>query len=184
MDELPTLPTPEHGRPLPSAETQPGTDVHGPQRADLADAIAQLQFEIDAVNFAPPGPVTSATWIPPVRSGLVAVPTMKVPKFSWDMKSDDRPDKTIDVRSGMGTLQSIGTSPALESRLPDIVIDLGARGVDAFNPVLGQNHRFGPRSSVRPRRFGHDMTPIPDINPSLHKSNYPESLGEPLYTIK
>ena len=39
------------------------------------------------------------------------------------MKSDDRPDETID--SGMGTLQSRGTGPALESMLPDPMMDRG-----------------------------------------------------------
>ena len=40
----------------------------------------------------------------------------------------------------------------------------GARGVDASTPIQGQNHRLGPRSSVRPRLFGQDMlTPIPDV---------------------
>ena len=139
-------------------------DFNMPQQADLIDTIAQLQFEIDVVKFAPPAPVTSATWIPPARPGPAAVPTMKVPKFSWDMKGDDRPDETID--SGMGTLQSRGTILALESRLLDTVIDRGARDVDASTPVLRQNYRIGPRSGVRPRLFGHDMlTPIPDVLP-------------------
>ena len=55
MDELPTLPTPGHGRQPPRAKTQPATDVRGPQRADLAAAIVHFQFEIDAFKFAPPG---------------------------------------------------------------------------------------------------------------------------------
>ena len=64
-------------------------------------------------------------------------------------------DETID--SGMGTLQSHGTGPALEAMLPDTMMDRGTMGVNASKPVLGQNHRFGPRSGVRPRLFGHDM---------------------------
>ena len=126
----------------------PVPDFRGPQRADLADTIAQLQFEIEKFKFAPLGPSTSATWVPPARPGLV-------PKFSLGMKSDDRPDETID--SGMGTLQSRGTSPALESMLPDTMMDWGTVGVDASTPVLGQNHRFRPNNGVRPRLFGHDM---------------------------
>ena len=48
--------------------------------------------------------------------------------------------------------------------LPKTVLDRGARGVDASTPVLGQNHRFVPRSGVRQRLFGHDMlSPIPDV---------------------
>ena len=70
---------------------------------------------------------------------------MKVPQFSWDMKGDDRPDETID--SGMGTLQSCRTDPALESRLPDTILGRGARDVNASMSVLGQNHRFGPRTT-------------------------------------
>ena len=38
--------------------------------------------------------------------------------------------------------------------------------MDASTPVLQQNYRFGPWSSVRLRLFGHDMlTPIPDALP-------------------
>ena len=102
MDEPLTLQTPRHGRPPPRAGTQPVYDFYRIQQADLRDKIVQLQFEIDAVKFTPPGSVTSATWIPPDRPGPAAVPTMKVPKLSWDMKGDDRPDETID--SGIGTL--------------------------------------------------------------------------------
>ena len=75
----------------------------------------------------------------------MSVQTMKVPRFSLDMKGDDRPDKTI--------------GSALESRLPDTVLDQGARGVDTSTPVLRQNRRFGPRSGVKPKLCGHDMLP-------------------------
>ena len=76
--EMLTRPTPGHSRLPPRTETQPGTDVRGPQWADLADTIAQLQFEIDAFRFAPPDPVTSPTWVPPARHGPAAVTTTRV----------------------------------------------------------------------------------------------------------
>ena len=77
------------------------------------------------------------------------------------MKSDDRPDETID--SGMGILQSRGTDPALEFMLADTMMDRRTMGVDAST---GQNHWFGPRGGVRPRQFGYDMiNPICDAPP-------------------
>ena len=99
----------------------------------------------------------------PVRTEPVAVTCMTVPKFSWDMKGDDRPDKTLS--SGMGTLQSRGPGPVRESLLPDTRIDRGTMGVDASTPILKLNHRLGTRNSVRPRWFGHDLTRIPDAPP-------------------
>ena len=100
---------------------------------------------------------------PPVRTGPTAATFTKVPKFSWDMKGDDRPDETLNL--GMGTRQSRGTGPALESLLPDTIIDSGTMGVDASTPILRPNHQFGSRSGVRPRQFGHCLTPIPDALP-------------------
>ena len=57
MYEQPTFPTPvhSHSRPPPRTGTQPVNDRYIPVQADLADTIAQLQFEIDALKFAPPG---------------------------------------------------------------------------------------------------------------------------------
>ena len=69
---------------------------------------------------------------PPTRPGPAAFMTMKVPQFSFDMKSDERPDDTID--SGMGTLPSCGTSPALESILPDTMMDRGTMGGESPHP--------------------------------------------------
>ena len=90
--------------------------------------------------------------------------TPSVPGFSLDMKRDDRPDETID--SGMCTLQSRGTGPALD--LLNTIMDRGTMGVDAPTPVIGQNHWFGPRGGVRPILFGHDMLIlIPDAPPLL-----------------
>ena len=50
--------------------------------------LTQLQFKIDALKFALPGPSTSATWTPPAQPRRGAFTTTKVPKFSgvtnWD----------------------------------------------------------------------------------------------------
>ena len=52
------------------------------------DTVEQLQLEIDALKFAPPGPSTSATQTPLVQLRPAAYTTTKVPKFSgatsWD----------------------------------------------------------------------------------------------------
>ena len=60
MYELPALPTPVHSysRPPPRTGTQPATDFCSPQQANLVDTVAQLQFEIEALKFGPPGPST------------------------------------------------------------------------------------------------------------------------------
>ena len=50
---------------------------------------------------------------PPVQTGPVAGTFTKMPTFFWD----DRHGETLD--SGMGTLQSRGIGPVLESLLPD-----------------------------------------------------------------
>ena len=77
------------------------------------------------------------------------------------MKRDDRPDETMDL--GIVTLRSRGAGPALESMLPDTMMDLGTMGADASTPFLGHNHHFGPRSDVPLRLFGHNLlTQIPE----------------------
>ena len=90
MHEQPTLSTlvHSHSRPLPRTGTKPVYNFYVPAQADLVDTVEQLQFEIDALKFAPPGPSMSATRAPPVQPRPAAFTTTKVPKFSgstsWD----------------------------------------------------------------------------------------------------
>ena len=84
-------------------------------------------------------------------------------RFMYELPTLPTP---LDYRFGNGTLQSRGTGPALESMLPDTMMNEGTMGGDVSAPVLRQNQRFGPRSGVRPRLFGHEMlTPIHDAPP-------------------
>ena len=108
MYEMPTLQTPGHSRPPPRTGTQPVTDrfmyeqptlptqVHSrprtgtqlvydiyiPPQAYLVGTVEQLQFEIDALKFAPPCPLMSAMRAPPVQPRPPAFTTTKVLKIS------------------------------------------------------------------------------------------------------
>ena len=67
INKMLTLKTPGQGRSPPRTGTQPVYDHSIPAQADLVNIVEQLQFEIDALKFAPPGLSKLATRAPPVQ---------------------------------------------------------------------------------------------------------------------
>ena len=91
---------------------------------------------------------------------IVASAYMNGTKLSGNMKRGGRSDDTLD--SGMGTLRSHGTGPAMESLLPyTITGDRRNSGVNASTTISRKNYR------TRLRLFGPYWTPIPDAPPML-----------------
>ena len=99
----------------------------------------------------------------PRLAGPVASAPREGTKLRGSMNRGGRSDDTFD--SGMGTLKSHGIGPAMESLLPDTLVDRGNDGVSASTPILRASNR------ARMRHFGRFWTPIPDalltLSPTL-----------------
>ena len=76
-------------------------------------------------------------------------------KFRRKMRRGSRSDNTLD--SGMDTLRSHMTGPAMESWFPNTMIDRGDNGVNTSMPMTGTNDQ------TRLSQLGWYCTPIPKI---------------------